>query len=70
MYKRRKVFSKIGEKTYSTTEFQTQKEFAEKKKSTEKIDGESKKEKALKKPLKPASLNRTLLTLPPASAEW
>ena len=48
MYIRRKVFSKIGEKTYSTTEFQTQKEFAEKKKSTEKIDGESKKEKALK----------------------
>ena len=48
MYIRRKVFSKIGEKTFSTTEFQTQKEFAEKKKSTEKIDGESKKEKALK----------------------
>ena len=41
MYKRRKVFSKIGEKTYSTTEFQTQKEFAEKKE-------ESKKEKVAK----------------------
>ena len=48
MYKRRKVFSKIGEKTFSTTEFQTQKEFAAKKKSTEKIDGESKKEKVAK----------------------
>ena len=48
MYIRRKVFSKIGEKTFSTTEFQTQKEFAAKKKSTEKIDGESKKEKVAK----------------------
>ena len=48
MYKRRKVFSKIGEKTFSTTEFKTQKEFAAKKKSTEKIDGESKKEKVAK----------------------
>jgi hypothetical protein len=41
MYKRRKVFSKIGEKTFSTTEFQTQKEFAAKKE-------ESKKEKVAK----------------------
>ena len=41
MYKRRKVFSKIGEKTFSTTEFQTQKEFATKKE-------ESKKEKVAK----------------------
>lgn len=48
MYIRRKVFSKVGEKTFSTTEFQTQKEFAAKKKSTEKIDGESKKEKVAK----------------------
>ena len=48
MYIRRKVFSKIGEKTFSTTEFQTQKEFAAMKKSTEKIDGESKKEEGEK----------------------
>jgi len=41
MYIRRKVFSKIGEKTFSTTEFQTQKEFAAKKE-------ESKKEKVAK----------------------
>ena len=41
MYKRRKVFSKIGEKTFSTTEFKTQKEFAAKKE-------ESKKEKVAK----------------------
>ena len=42
MYIRRKVFSKIGEKTFSTTEFQTQKEFAAKK------EEESKKEKVAK----------------------
>jgi hypothetical protein len=41
MYKRRKVFSKIGEKTFSTTEFKTQREFAAKKE-------ESKKEKVAK----------------------
>ena len=46
MYKRRKVFSKIGEKTFSTTEFQTQKEFAAKKESAKKE--ESKKEKVAK----------------------
>jgi hypothetical protein len=48
MYKRRKVFSKIGEKTFSTTEFKTQKEFAAKKESAKKTDGESKKEKVAK----------------------
>ena len=42
MYIRRKVFSKIGEKTFSTTEFKTQKEFTAKK------DEESKKEKVAK----------------------
>jgi hypothetical protein len=38
MYKRRKVFSKIGEKTFSTTEFKTQKEFAAKKESEGKAE--------------------------------
>jgi len=42
MYIRRKVFSVINEKQFSTTEFKTQKEFADKKE-------ESKKEKNLKK---------------------
>ena len=38
MYIRRKVFSKIGEKTFSTTEFKTQKEFTSIRKAKKALD--------------------------------